>query len=141
VFNSHVPHLGVCNRFCAASCNSKPPLQIDLNSIASPNGALEVGYQKSEEQLKKKSYQTVAEKKILKILHDYAGLSKNKIMQLAKVSHRRCTETLDDLLRGQYLTLQDERYVITNLGITYLGEMSKRDKRGRQSRSQLTGRG
>jgi predicted transcriptional regulator len=90
--------------------------------------------------MRKKSYQTVAEKKILKILHSNAGLSKNKIMSLAKLSRKRCAESLDDLLRNQYLNLQNERYDITDLGIAYLGEMTKRDKRGRQSRSQLNGR-
>ncbi len=61
-------------------------------------------------------------------------------MLIAKVSYKRCAESLDDLLKDQYLNLQNERYEITDLGIHYLEEMTKRDKRGRQLRSQLTGR-
>ena len=99
-----------------------------------------IGCELGEEQMKKKSYQTVTEKKILKILTIHAGVSKNKIMVLAKIPRKRCAESLDDLLKDQYLILQNERYEITELGIRYLGEMTKRDKRGRQSRSQLTGR-
>jgi predicted methyltransferase len=95
---------------------------------------------RSEEEMKKKSYQTVIEKKILKILTIHTRLSKNKIMSLAKMPRRRCAESLDDLLKDQYLILQNERYEITEMGIHYLDEMMKRDKRGRQSRSQLTGR-
>jgi len=90
--------------------------------------------------MRKKSYQTVTEKKILRILITHAGLSRNKIMSLAKMPRKRCAESLDDLLKDQYLILQNERYEITERGIAYLGEMAKRDKRGRQSRSQLTGR-
>jgi predicted transcriptional regulator len=90
--------------------------------------------------MKEKSYQTVAEKKILKVLFSSDKTSKNKIASLAKISRKRCAETLDELVKGQYLSLQDERYSITELGIEYLDEMAKRDKRGRQTRSQLTGR-
>jgi predicted transcriptional regulator len=90
--------------------------------------------------MRKKNYQTVAEKKILKILNSNAELSKNKIMSLAKMSRKRCAESLDDLLKDQYLILQNERFEITDLGIAYLEEMTRRDKRGRQTRSQLTGR-
>jgi hypothetical protein len=90
--------------------------------------------------MKKKSYQTVAEKKILKILINHAKLSKNKIQSLAKMSRKRCAESLDALVKDRYLNMQNEIYEITELGIGYLDEMQKRDKRGRQSRSQLTGR-
>jgi uncharacterized protein YpbB len=90
--------------------------------------------------MKEKSYQTVAEKKILKTLISHTRLSKNKIMSLAKMSRNRCAESLDLLVKDQYLKLQDERYEITKLGISYLDEMTKRDKRGRQSRKQISGR-
>ena len=90
--------------------------------------------------MKKKSDRTVIEKKILKILIHRTRLSKNKIMSLAKVSRKRCVESLHALVKDRYLNLQNERYEITELGIGYLDEMQKRDKRGRQSRSQLTGR-
>ena len=91
--------------------------------------------------MNEKSYQTVAEKKILKTLINNTRLSKNKIMSLAKMSRNRCAESLDILVKDRYLKLQDERYEITNLGIRYLDEMAKRDKRGRQSRKQIYGRG
>ena len=90
--------------------------------------------------MKEKNYQTVAEKKILKILISHSRLSKNKVMSLAKMPRKRCAESLDALVKDQYLNLQNERYEVTELGIRYLDEMIKRDKRGRQSRSQLTGR-
>ena len=89
--------------------------------------------------MKEKSYQTVSEKKILKIFVGQARLSKNKIMSLAKMSRERCAESLDALVRDQYLSLQNERYEIMERGVTYLDEMMKRDKRGRQTRRQLTG--
>ncbi len=90
--------------------------------------------------LKEKSYRTVTEKKILKILVRNDKISKNKILSLAKMSRKRCADSLDSLVRDQFLSLQNERYAITELGITYLEEMIKRDKQGRQSRSQLSGR-
>jgi predicted transcriptional regulator len=90
--------------------------------------------------MRAKASQTVHEKKILKILAGHAGLTKNKIMSIAKIPRKRCAESLDSLVRDQYLNLQDERYEITPQGVAYLDEMTKRDKRGRQSRSQLTGR-
>jgi predicted transcriptional regulator len=89
---------------------------------------------------KEKSYQTVAEKKILKILISHPGLSKNKIMTLAKMSRKRSAGSLEDLVKNRYVNLQNERYGITDLGVGYFDEMTKRDKRGRQSRSQITGR-
>ena len=89
--------------------------------------------------MRRKDYQTVTEKKILKILTRHAGLSKNKIMSLTKMSRKRCVESLDDLLKDQYLILENERYEITESGTNLYGEMTKRDKRSRQSRSQLTG--
>jgi predicted transcriptional regulator len=88
--------------------------------------------------MKEKSYQTVTEKKILRILIREDKLSKNKIMSQAKISRKRCADSLDSLVKDSYLKLQNERYGITELGIAYLDEMRKRDKRGRQTRSQLT---
>jgi predicted transcriptional regulator len=90
--------------------------------------------------MKEKSYQTVAEKKILKILIDHPRVSKNKIMSLAKMARKRCAESLEDLVKNRYVNLQNDRYEITDLGVGYFDEMTKRDKRGRQSRSQITGR-
>jgi len=90
--------------------------------------------------MQEKSYKTVTEKKILKILVSNPKLTKSKIMSLAKIPRRRCAESLDTLVKDQYLGLQNERYEITERGITYFDEMMKRDKRGRQTRRQLTGR-
>ena len=90
--------------------------------------------------MKEKSYGSVTNKKILKILVRRDKLSKNKILSLAKMSRKRCADSLDSLVKDQFLNLQNERYAITELGITYLEEMIKRDKQDRQSRSQLTGR-
>ena len=90
--------------------------------------------------MKEKTNRTVAEKKILNILIGGSKLSKWKIMSLAKMSRSRCADSLNDLLKDQYISLQNERYEITESGIAYLSEMMDRDKRGRQSRRQLTGR-
>jgi predicted transcriptional regulator len=90
--------------------------------------------------MKEKSRQTVSEKKILKISNERGKLSKNMIMSLVKMSPRRCADSLDALVKDQYLNLQNERYEITERGKAYLDEMTDRDKRGRQSRRQLTGR-
>jgi predicted transcriptional regulator len=90
--------------------------------------------------LKEKSYRSVTEKKILKILVRKDKLSKNKILSLSKMSGKRCADSLDSLVKDQFLSLQNERYAITELGIAYLEEMIKRDKKDRQSRSKLTGR-
>jgi hypothetical protein len=90
--------------------------------------------------MKEKSCQTAAEKKILKILVSHARLSKNKILSFAKMLRNRCADSLDTLVKDQYFNLQNERYEIMELGIRYLDESIKRDKRGKQSRSQLTGR-
>ena len=67
-------------------------------------------------------------------------LSKNKIMSLTKMPRRRCVDSLDSLVKDQFLGLQNERYAITELGIAYLSEMSKRDKQDRQMRGQISGR-
>ena len=67
-------------------------------------------------------------------------LSKNKIMSLAKMPGRRCADSLDSLVKDQFLKLQNEKYAITELGIAYLSEMSKRDKQDRQMRGQISGR-
>ena len=67
-------------------------------------------------------------------------LSKNKILSLAKMSRKRCADSLDSLVKDKSLNLQNDRYAITELGIAYLEEMTKRDKQDRQSRSQLAGR-
>jgi predicted transcriptional regulator len=90
--------------------------------------------------MRTKTSQTVHEKKILKILTGHSGLTRNKITSLAKLSRKRCAETLGDMVKDKFLNLQNERYEITPQGVAYLEEMTKRDKRGRQSRSQLTGR-
>jgi len=90
--------------------------------------------------MKEKSYETVSEKKILKILTTHPEVSKNKIMSLANMSRKRCAETLDGLLKGQYVILQNERYEITEQGSSYLEEMAKRDKQGRQAKIKHTGR-
>jgi predicted transcriptional regulator len=90
--------------------------------------------------MKEKSYKTVTEKKILKILSTHPKLSKNKILTIAKVPRRRCADSLDALVKDQYLNLQNERYEITEHGITYLDEMMKRDKRARQSKRLISGR-
>ena len=68
-------------------------------------------------------------------------LSKNKIMSLAKMPRKRCADSLDSLVKDQFLELQNERYAVTELGTTYLSEMSKRDKQDRQMRGQISGRG
>jgi predicted transcriptional regulator len=90
--------------------------------------------------MKEKSFQTVAEKKILKILLSHSKISKNKIMFLGKMSRKRSAECLEELVKNRYVDLQNDRYEITDLGVGYFDEMTKRDKRGRQSRSQMTGR-
>ncbi len=90
--------------------------------------------------MRTKTSQTVHEKKILKILTIRNGLTRNKITSITKMSRKRCAETLDAMVTDQYLNLQNEKYEITPQGVAYLEEMTKRDKRGRQSRNQLTGR-
>ena len=90
--------------------------------------------------MKEKSARTVIEKKILKTLMDHKDLSENKIASVLKMPRNRCVDPLDALVENHYLNLQDEKYEITPQGIGYLEEMMKRDKRGRQSRRQLTGR-
>lgn len=90
--------------------------------------------------MKEKSYHSVTAKKILRILVRKDKQSRNKIMSLAKMSRKRCADSLDALVKDQFINLQNERYEITELGIAYLEEMIKRDKRSRQSRSQLAGR-
>jgi hypothetical protein len=47
--------------------------------------------------MKGKSYQTVTEKKILKVLISDPRLSKNKITSLAKMPRKRCVESLEAL--------------------------------------------
>ena len=90
--------------------------------------------------LKEKTYGSVTEKKILKILVRKDHLSKNKIFSLANMSRKRCADSIDSMLNDQLLSLQNERYAITDIGISYLEGMIKRDKQGRQSRSQITKR-
>lgn len=90
--------------------------------------------------MEEKSYHTVTEKKILKMLTDKGKLSKNRIMGLAKMPRKRCADSLDALEKAQFLRLDDDKYEITELGSAYLNEMKKRDKRDRQMREQITGR-
>ena len=89
--------------------------------------------------MEEKNYQTVMQKKILKILSNRGKLSRNRIMVLARMPRKRCTDTLDALAKAQFLRLENEQCEITELGITYLNEMSKRDKQGRQIRKQIIG--
>ena len=91
--------------------------------------------------MKEKSYHSVTEKKILKILVRRDKLSKNKVLSLAKMSRKRCADSLDSLVKDKFLNLQNERYAITELGIAYLSDLSKRDKQDRQMRGQISGRG
>lgn len=76
----------------------------------------------------------------MKILVRRDKISKNKILSLAKKSRKRCSDSLDYLVKEQFLSLQNERYAITELGIAYLEDMIKRDKQGRQIRGQISGR-
>jgi predicted transcriptional regulator len=89
--------------------------------------------------LKEKTYGSVTKKKILKILVRKDNLSKNKIFSLAKMSRKRCADSIDSMVKDQLLSLQNERYAITEIGVSYLEGMVKRDKQDRQSRSQITG--
>lgn len=89
--------------------------------------------------MEEKNYQTVMQKKILKILSNRGKLSRNRIMVLARMPRKRCADTLDALAKAQFLRLENEQCEITELGITYLNEMSKRDKQGRQIRKQIIG--
>jgi predicted transcriptional regulator len=90
--------------------------------------------------MKEKSYHTVTDKKILKILTGRGRLSRSKIMVLAKMPRKRCADSLDDLAKAQFVRLEDEECEITEVGMAYLSEMQKRDKRGRQMRRQISGR-